>query len=384
MSRHPILGTLVLVLALSGAGQMTSSVRAEPPAPGAPTVRVRKSVPALTPAERHQFVDAVLKLKATPSPYDADLSYYDQFVAWHVALAECDRLDPLASHRQMAHAGPMFLPWHREYLLLFEDALRAVSGADITVPYWDWTDHGSVASVFADDFMGGDGNPREGYAVTTGPFRKGKWRLAVMNRGVVWGLSNSRHITRRLGAPSDLPTRAEVARTLAAPHYDVAPYDETSDPGASFRNALEGFRPPTPSVSLTNCVPDGTMLANPLGDLVLHNAVHLWVGGWMLPENTPPRGGTMSIPVASPNDPVFFLHHANIDRLWAHWQSEHGIDTYTPERGVALNNRGDVMRPFDESGIIATPASVADVARLGYRYDDAPTTGYACTIRATA
>src|SRR5919198_3539715 len=33
-------------------------------------------------------------------------------------------------------------------------------------------------------------------------------------------------------------------------------------------------------------------------------------------------GGTMAGP-SSPADPVFFLHHANIDRLWARWQSSH-------------------------------------------------------------
>ena len=42
----------------------------------------------------------------------------------------------------------------------------------------------------------------------------------------------------------------------------------------------------------------------------MHNLVHRWVGGSMGP-------GT------SPNDPVFFLHHCNVDRIWvslAHWE----------------------------------------------------------------
>src|SRR5262249_21453997 len=39
-----------------------------------------------------------------------------------------------------------------------------------------------------------------------------------------------------------------------------------------------------------------------------HNTVHMWVGG------------TMQDPMVSPKDPIFWLHHANIDRIWAQWQ----------------------------------------------------------------
>ncbi|MDP9345755.1 MAG: tyrosinase family protein [Actinomycetota bacterium] len=42
----------------------------------------------------------------------------------------------------------------------------------------------------------------------------------------------------------------------------------------------------------------------------VHNNVHLAVGGTM--------GGALS-----PADPLFFLHHANVDRLWAQWQRRH-------------------------------------------------------------
>jgi len=37
------------------------------------------------------------------------------------------------------------------------------------------------------------------------------------------------------------------------------------------------------------------------------NRVHVWVGGSMLP-------------MSSPNDPIFMLHHCNVDRIWAKWQ----------------------------------------------------------------
>jgi hypothetical protein len=33
-------------------------------------------------------------------------------------------------------------------------------------------------------------------------------------------------------------------------------------------------------------------------------------------------GGDMGIPTLSPNDPIFFLHHRNVDRLWVKWQKQ--------------------------------------------------------------
>lgn len=337
-------------------------------------VRVRKDVRALSAGERRDFVEAVLALKAAPSPVDPGLSYYDQFVAWHISLYPCG----MGAHTgARAHGGPMFLPWHREFLLRFEDALREVSGKPVTVPYWDWSDPASTASVFAEDLMGGDGNPDEDFAVTTGPFRKGAWRLNVDPIGFQWTPSATSYLTRRFGSfegHPDLPTREEVSWLLGRPRYDAAPFDPGSDPEVSFRNALEGFwrymgpaRVSTGSWSMA-CGPDGAMMA--IAGEGMHNRVHGWVGG-ILDRGLQERYGTMLLP-SSPNDPVFFLHHANIDRLWSQWQDIHGVDTYEPatcdhsplNQGCHGNTRTDRMPPFD-----ATPADVEDVGALGYRYE---------------
>jgi hypothetical protein len=42
-------------------------------------------------------------------------------------------------------------------------------------------------------------------------------------------------------------------------------------------------------------------------EMGVHMTAHTWVGGSMSES-------------CAPNDPVFWLHHCNIDRLWAHWQ----------------------------------------------------------------
>jgi tyrosinase len=89
---------------------------------------------------------------------------------------------------------------------------------------------------------------------------------------------------------------------------------------------------------------------SPTGDPTMHNQVHDWVGGSML---------TMF----SPNDPVFWLVHANLDRLWAEWEDEHGYD-YPVSGAPPGQNLYDLMDPFG-----VTPASVLDHHQLGYYYD---------------
>src|SRR5262249_45000154 len=88
----------------------------------------------------------------------------------------------------------------------------------------------------------------------------------------------------------------------------------------------------------------------PSGEPEMHNRVHNWVGGSMLA-------------MSSPNDPVFWLLHANLDRLWAAWEDVYGYDY--PEEGPPPGQRlHDVMAPFG-----VTPADVLDHHALGYHYD---------------
>ena len=48
------------------------------------------------------------------------LSIWDLFVLWHWATMQL-RTNPPASMRNLAHGGPIFLPWHRMYLIRLEE-----------------------------------------------------------------------------------------------------------------------------------------------------------------------------------------------------------------------------------------------------------------------
>lgn len=354
----PALALLVLLVALaagcSGGGAPTLQPQ---PQPEAPQTRLRKDAKDLTAQEKAAFVQAVLRLKASPSPYDPTLSYYDQFVKWH----------QLASLREgSAHASPAFLPWHRKLLLLYEQALAEVSGQPIALPYWDWTDPASTAAVFSDDLMGAPGTRQDGFAVTTGPFRKGDWVLHVLSPDPEdLALNPFPWIVRTLGVndgglvdiPLVLPVPADVQSALAVPTYDVPPLGRSSDLLASFRNNLEGWVPPA------------------FHRRRLHNMVHLWTGGFYNADGQS-FAGTMSLVPTSPNDPVFFLHHCNVDRVFQSWLADHP-DSYVPlAGGLPGTNLHDPMYPFVDfrtnprvaaQGL--TPADMLSLVQLGYAYD---------------
>lgn len=346
-----------------------------------PTLRVRKNITSLSAQERADFIGAIKKLKSTPSPYDPLLSYYDQFVYWHLKAFYCT---PGGAHdltdMYPAHMNPAFLPWHRVYLDLFEKALKSVSGKDVAIPYWDWTEPTSVSSVFSNDFMGGNGDPAQGYAVTTGPFQKDSFEIRIWDTGDIDSIfvdvdNNPNpvpYLVRAFGIFKDstvqLPSAAEIAQTLSIPTYDSAPWDSSVDSAVSFRNALEGWR----GTAGQEC-DEGIMdvIATPLRRSQQHNVVHIWVGG--LPRvNGSIIAGNMTA-ASSPNDPVFWVHHANIDRLWSAWMKRHG-KTYVPVSGGPHGaNLNDVLEPFSlKTDGKNTPASILDESVLGYKYDVVP------------
>lgn len=331
----------------------------------APAVnRVRQSVTSLTQDQKDRLVQAILLLKATPSPWDSRFSWYDNFVWWHRKAFSCEV--------DQAHMRPAFLPWHRQLLFSFESALRVVSHDDtITLPYWDWTDPAARTMIFANDFMGPNGSPSHHGAVLSGPFRAGRWHLNVLDPKANDALQYT-FLARNFGTwpkVPNLPTVAQVNAALAIPDYDAPPYGPSSNIKKSFRNNLEGWRG-IASMKCTSGFMSPVKVKGNTEPSRLHNAVHLWVGGSVGPKDDH-TGGTM-IQNTSPNDPVFWLHHTNIDRLWSKWETLHGeqyVPLTSPIPGQGLNS---AMWPWRGSGLFVSPKSVLNISAMGYAYEDAP------------
>ncbi len=229
------------------------------------------------------------------------------------------------------HGTALFLPWHRAYLYYFELALQTRLGqrftvidpeepslADIGLPWWDWTSPRSHSDGLPASFADPDPtNPLFGVTVQTAisPTQMltgvwSEWLLsAVRNSAMLSGTITSANPPKTLrdpDAPGNLPTAQVV-------NGDVLQ-----------ENTYDGFW-------------------NKLEDV--HDDVHGWVGG------------AMSAVPTSAYDPIFWSHHAMIDRLWYLWQlSPLGVDPPTALLGT-------VLAPFP-----MTVADTLDIANMGYEY----------------
>ncbi|CCF17084.1 tyrosinase [Brevibacillus laterosporus GI-9] len=303
------------------------------------------------------FVEALLSLKKN--------GRYDEYVHWHHAVMKPTVLpyEPNdAEYRNGAHRGPAFLPWHREFLMQVEDDLQKIDQS-ITIPYWDWTEDASLpdpskAPVWGDDFMGGNGVESDGWRVGSGPFayKNGNWPIPEDHDGPA--------LTRRFSSWSEnfnLPTKDDLDLALLGEiYYDTPPFNP-SPFTIGFRNRLEGWV----TMRADNRVKtSGTQL---------HNRVHLWVGGrWI--ENGQMKFGSM-VHMTSPNDPIFFLHHCFVDKVWADWQNrqmQNNPDAsphYAPEKeGPLGHNIDDKLKPWTRK-----IRDVLDISKLGYSYEQPPT-----------
>lgn len=282
---------------------------------------VRKNHNSLSPEEKYNFVEALLKLKKDGNSKTG--RNYDTYVKWHIDAS------------MPAHRSPIFPPWHRVFLQLLEEDLQDITGnPDIAIPYWDWTEDDSMDSRLWDgSFMGGNGDPMDDWKVKTGKFIGNNWGLVHNQED--GDPSSKRYLRRAFGElTKELPSERDVLNTLRITPYDCPPWDASSENKKSFRNSLEGWASPFRSQ--------------------MHNRGHVWVGGSMLE-------------MSSPNDPVFFLHHCNVDRIWASWQKIHTTEGYLTN---STDGDSELLEPFIRpDGSMYKVSDVLDINSTGIDYD---------------
>ncbi|KAL5034936.1 hypothetical protein BDV3_004429 [Batrachochytrium dendrobatidis] len=169
------------------------------------------------------------------------------------------------------HQSALFLPWHRSFLNAFESALKTECNYPGSLPYWDWTidSQAPESSVIWDaTAFGGNGNPNTPqHCLVDGPFKN--YRIIIPQK-----LCLSRNYSKNFTSRASSYSPENIQRIIASQkNY------------ADFRFTLEGGP---------------------------HAIVHSSIGG------------CMSLIPLSAQDPIFYLHHANVDRIWYLWQKRHG------------------------------------------------------------
>jgi len=197
---------------------------------------------------------------------------------------------------------PYFLPWHRMYVCFFEEIIRTVlKDPKFTLPYWNY-------SVPA------------GYAVPK-EFR--------MQNDPLWG-------------PLYRPNR-----------------NSTSNAGQAIFTGMESASDlsPTPAMSETTYLPSGVKSGfNQTLDFGLHGNVHVFVGN--------STNGMGRIPWAA-NDPLFWMHHCNIDRIWVSWNNAGHSNPNT----AAWQNKVFVFADGNGKGVKVPVKEYTNTEKCDYQYD---------------
>jgi hypothetical protein len=233
--------------------------------------------------------------------------------------------------RQCPHKNYFFLSWHRAYIYFFERIVRKASGdADFTLPYWSYDDpqQAALPAAFAPDAD----------EIGSTPANPPLSRRNPLARAI-----RLEYVDRRWIGLSAIAT--EMSAVLALDRF-------TTDDPLEAQTAFGGVR----SSGLLDGKVTGGIEAAP------HNRVHQTIG----------LEGDLGSPATAARDPIFWPHHANIDRLWVRWTN--------PARGrippiddeVWMKTRFNFV---DEDGKdrVMTGEEVLDTQfQLGYRYDDDP------------
>ena len=130
--------------------------------------RYRQDWSTLEDEEKSRYINAVKTVSSDPSYlplYNELISRYRQSFTTNIQLLN-------ASISQ-------FIPWHRYFLLEYENLLRLVDN-DITIPYWDWTVRPNAVFTLPifDNILGfGNSANETTLCVSSGPFREGQFEI---------------------------------------------------------------------------------------------------------------------------------------------------------------------------------------------------------------
>lgn len=287
-------------------------------------IRVRRDAQTLTDKARDDFTSALSKLNACGKGI-----YVTDFVAMHVEGADDSQ-----------HGDAHFLPWHRLYLLDLERLLQTINPA-VTLPYWRFDQ--PAPRLFDEGFIGATDNiPFTDDAFLPGTSNGVMARFSNTNPLSNWKIGSSNGIER----VAFFDTKTEPASRL--PQFRVASEEATLELGGDRPNRFDfGFPVGNRRADLPT-----TFARLPSGfsrmEGMPHGAAHVSFNG---PVNNVPT---------APRDPLFFLLHCNVDRLWAKWQfatdkdlpTEYSTYPYQHKREVAFATPSHLIGLFPEDNTL--------------------------------
>ncbi|EPS35849.1 hypothetical protein H072_10709 [Dactylellina haptotyla CBS 200.50] len=279
------------------------------------------------------------------------------------------------------HADILFLSWHRPYLALYESLLHAevqkiaqeftpgsadstkhlASAANWRMPYWDWATSVTIPALIGNTPKVTVQDPTKGSTQIDNPLYAYKYHFS----------SSSKQQQEFPNAPFD--SNAQTSR------LEINQLNgKLANIGTNIKNRVYNLLTAYTDFATFSNKGTTTAVNGQLDSLEsVHDVIHATVGG---------SQGEMGYVDYAAHDPLFFLHHTNIDRLFAIWQVVHSnssksyltsTDRYTNNygtyalRGGIVENSQTGLAPFRKtSSAYYTSDDVKSTKSFGYVYPE--------------
>ncbi|WP_271078972.1 tyrosinase family protein [Aurantiacibacter sp. MUD61] len=307
------------------------------------------TLPGCADAEAEAETEELASTTATYTRYSvfspegqAQLATYAEAITAMLALPATD---PRNWYRQAMihlidcpHGNWWFFNWHRPFLGYFEQICREVTGDQtFALPYWDWTANPEL--------------PPEFYGPTTAPnaldptsslfYADSATFMSNMDAAVdaFWNAltpAQQAKMSQRHGAMSLAELKSSMQSAYAG---GASARGADAQAGQLDKDALAAV-----DIKVINTGLSATLFNAPnppprvMKQTIFNSAItenHSDSGKFAVIEGQPHNnvhnsiGGLMG-EFLSPIDPIFWLHHANVDRLWTVWTAEQNARGQSP------------------------------------------------------
>ncbi|KAM3397480.1 catechol oxidase B, chloroplastic [Capsicum galapagoense] len=295
---------------------------------------------------------SMTKLRIRPPAHAADEEYIAKYQLATSRMRELDKdpFDPLGFKQQanihcaycngaykvggkelQVHFSWLFFPFHRWYLYFYERILGSLIGdPTFGLPYWNW-DH-----------------------------PKGMRLPPMFDREGSSLYDEKRNQNHRNGTIIDLGHFGDEVQTTQLQMM-------TNNLTLMYRQMITNA--PCPLLFFGAPYPLGTDPSPGMGTIenIPHTPVHIWTGD----NPRQPHGENMGNFYSAGLDPVFYCHHANVDRMWSEWKATGG-------KRRDLSNKDWLNSEFFFYDENRNPYKVKvrdclDTKKMGYDYAPMPT-----------
>lgn len=262
---------------------------------------VRKEIRDMSDDELNAYFSAMWTMKETGRQDNRDyLLKYDDFVAHHM-IASAN------STQDQAHEYASFMIWHSMLVMEMEIALQSIDPT-ITIPYWNWTidqqlEDPATSIVFSDKYFGSpntdnlyivDNGPLANFPICNTPLDYVSWQSPYGYLRSTDNYNSAGYVTRMMGESGVLASTTDVNLCLVQQNF------------SAFWICMWG------------------VYGTEVNASTIHAGVHAYLGGMVVNSVGDMWEGDMIDFDASPNDPIWYSHHAMIDKIWYQWRATVG------------------------------------------------------------